>query len=301
MFLDQTTIGILLLVVRVISLAVVAPMLKTLNRGQNHAAATLGFCLLGAAYLVPVVVYQASNTPGYFDGISGYIDNSLITAGAFAIGMVIFMWALKRGDVNLLTPLLALTMVFIYVFDLLRGIVAPSWGSALGIGLVVLGIPLLNVNGKERWREIFHPLRILKQPGAIGAIAYAFALAITRVFDSEVADQAPAMLYALFGNSFVVGYCLIIILVTRKLDSIGKLFREKGVMLVWFSIIGIINYTTLLYLYDHYAPSVIEPVCQLSIVGAVFLGTWLYKEPLHLRWLAAILVAAGASIVFIYR
>ena len=301
MHLDQTTIGIILLIVRVGTLGVIAPMLKALNRGQNHAAATLGFCLLGAIYLLPVVGYQALTSPGYFLGIEHWILNSLLTSLAFAVGMVIFMWALKQGDVNLLTPLLALTMVFLYLFDLVRNVVTLSWGSVAGIGLVLLSIPLLNFDGKQTLIEVINPLKIIKQPGAVGAMAYALALAITRVVDSDVAGQAPPLLYAFVGNAFVVGYCLILLIVTGNLGQIGQLWRERRSILLWFSVIGAINYVVLLYLYDYFAPSVIEPVCQISLVIAVFLGTWLYKEPLHLRWLAAILIAAGASIVFIFR
>lgn len=287
--------------VRVITLAVVAPMLKSLNRGQNHAAATLGFCLLGAIYLLPIVGYQAMTTPGYFVGIEHWIDNSLITAFAFAGGMVLFMWALKRGDVNQLTPLLALTMVFIYLFDLARSVVSLSWGPIAGIGLVLVSIPLLNYDRKTPLLEVIHPLGIAKQPGAVGALAYALALAVTRIVDSDVAGAAPTLLYAFFGNAFVVMFCFAMLLATRNLDKIGQLWRERKSMLLWFSILGIINYVVLLYLYNYFAPSVIEPVCQLSIVIAVFLGTWIYKEPLHLRWLAAILIIAGASIVYIFK
>lgn len=291
----------LILALRVVLLAVSFPLIKAINRNQSSIAATALFVLVGGACILPSAFAQIVYDPRVLDQLPQWIDNSLLSATIFASGMVFFMWSLGRGEISLLAPLTSLTLVFIYVFDLFAGNVGLSWQAPAGIVLAIGGLTLLNLQPGTNWLQTLNPAAVLYQPGALGAIYFALAIAATRVVDSRVAGIAPPLLYAANSNLVVGAICLILLLIRGRGDSLARLWNERRWIAIGAGVVGILSYVVLLVCYDYFAPSVIEPVSQLGIVIATLLGAWVYREPLYWRWLAAILVCGGATLVMLAR
>ena len=63
------------------------------------------------------------------------------------------------------------------------------------------------------------------------------------------------------------------------------------------SLSGAAAYVLLLVAMDYFNPNVIEPVAQVSVLISVWLGAVMFKEKISKRWLAALLVVAGALIL----
>jgi len=293
--------GYLILALRVLLLAASFPLMKALNRNQSSIAATALFVLVGGACILPLASLQIASDLTALARIGEWIDNSLLSATVFASGMIFFMWALGRGEISLLAPLTSLTLVFIYIFDLVAGNVSLSWQAPAGILLVMAGITLLNLTPGTHLAQALNPLGILYQPGALGAVYFALAIATTRVIDSRVASFAPPLLYAANSNLVVGAVCIVLLLVRRRVDCLARLWNERLWIAVGAGVVGILSYVVLLVCYDYFAPSLIEPVSQLGVVAATLLGAWLYREPLYWRWLAAIFVGGGAALVMLAR
>jgi drug/metabolite transporter (DMT)-like permease len=298
---DASYTGYLILALRVLLLAASFPLIKALNRGQSSIAATALFVLVGGALVIPLAAVMISTDPSLLAELPQWIDNSLLSSVIFTSGMILFMWALGRGDVSLLAPLTSLTFIILYVFDLLAGSVGFCWCAPAGIVLVTGGVTLLNLQpGVNIWQAL-SPMTVLRHPGALGAIYYAFAIAGTRMVDSRVADIAPPLLYATSSNFIVGVLCIGLLLVRRRTGRFAQLWRERRWIAIATGCVGIFGYITLLSCFDYFAPSVIEPFSQLAIVITTLAGAWIYKEKLHWRWLAAILVCGGAALVMLAR
>ncbi len=124
---------------------------------------------------------------------------------------------------------------------------------------------------------------------------------MARVVDNEGMQHTTAPVYAAVAHIMVFVLCLAIVLMRRQQSQVVALARLRGGLALLIATIGLMNYLFLLTAYHWFNPSTIEPVSQIGIVGSVLIGAWYYREPLHLRWLAAIFVIAGAALVVIAR
>jgi len=298
---DVSSTGYLILTLRVLLLAASFPLIKALNRNQSSIASTALFVLIGGAFILPLAGVLIAGDPSVLAAVPQWIGSSMLSALIFTSGMILFMWALGRGEVSLLAPLTSLTFIILYVFDLLAGNVGFCWCAPAGIALVTAGVLLLNMQpGVNLWQAL-NPLGVLRQPGALGAIYYAFAIAGTRMVDSRVADVAQPLLYATSSNIVVGLVCIGLLLARRRTARLAQLWRERRWIAIATGLVGVFGYVALLSCFDYFAPSVIEPFSQLAIVITTLAGAWIYREKLHWRWLAAILVCGGAALVMLAR
>ena len=128
-------------------------------------------------------------------------------------------------------------------------------------------------------------------------LVYAFGLALGRMVDKQAADIAPPVLYAFIDNApCVIGGVLILALRNRA-GSLLSLGRERFWIALTGSFAGMYAYVLMLIALDYFHPSTVEPVTQLSVLLAVGLGAWWFREPLRTRWLAALLVVVGAVLL----
>ena len=104
----------------------------------------------------------------------------------------LFFTALRTGDLGLTYPLLTLTPIFVPAVEwvLLREVPAP--GGFLGIGLVVVGVYLLNFGSIRT--GLFAPFAALAKDGAaIRALAVAVIWSVTGTLDRvAVLESSPA-------------------------------------------------------------------------------------------------------------
>jgi transporter family protein len=292
-------VGLLSLAGRVVGLGLERPLVKALGQGRNSYAATTVYFGIGELLLVPFVAWQALSDPTYFHGIDGWILQAAVTAVIYAISFHAYVWAMGVGEVSFLAPLFGTSFVFLYILDISFGDAQFTLLASIGILAVTAGVVFLNIAPGLNLAQVLNPLTALRQPGAWGMLVYAFGLATGRMVDKSAADVAPPLAYALLNNSLSVLGGLAILGFTGKLSAFSSLVRERfGIALVG-AVAGMGAYVLLLVALDYFNPSVVEPVTQLSVLIAVWLGGRMFGERTGLRWVAALLVIAGAALLML--
>jgi len=299
--LSGIALGWLALAGRALTIGASAPLLKKLNEGQSAVVVTALFALFGSLFALLPAGYSLARDPSQLGGITGWAIYPFAGSVAFIVGMVSFNRALRVGDVSLLSPLTALTFVFVYILDLAVGNRAVSATAVTGILVVTAGMALLNFKRGVSLSSSLSPLAVLRQPGAWGAVVFAAGLAVARVVDNAGVEYTNPAVYAAVAHLMVFAICMGIVLLRRQQTQLLQLGLLRGPLAMLYAANGLLGYLLLLSAYRWFNPSTVEPVSQLGIVIAVLAGAWYYREPLHLRWLAALLVVAGASLVVIAR
>jgi drug/metabolite transporter (DMT)-like permease len=299
--LSGIALGWLALAARAITVGAFPPLLKKLNEGQSALVVTALFTLFGSLVSLLPASVSLVRDPGQLAAIGSWVHYPVAGSIAFTIGMVSFNRALRVGDVSLLAPLTALTFVFVYILDLAVGNTTITLTAVAGILVVTIGMALLNLRPGLPLKIALAPFAVMRQPGAWGALTFAAGLSVARVVDNEGMEYTSAPVYAAIAHIMVFILCAALVLFRGKQGEVVALARLRGRLAALIATIGLMNYLFLLSAYHWFNPSTIEPVSQLGIVGSVLIGAWYYREPLHLRWLAALLVVAGAALVVIAR
>lgn len=145
------------------------------------SAAPLVFSLPGFALaLAGVLLWDtASPTPAFWWWLALLIPLN-------AAGYLCHMGAVNLGSLSTTMPYLAFTPVFIiFTGWLILGETVSLWGVA-GIGLVVAGSYVLNIN-TFRWRDVLAPARaIVAEPGSRVMLAGAFFYAWSGVLGKKI-------------------------------------------------------------------------------------------------------------------
>lgn len=292
--------GYLALLSRIFWLGLERPYVKALGRERDSTAATTLYFGLGLLFLAPLVVWQWLSTPGYTAALPLWISAALITSVIYAISFHSYVKAMSVGEVSYLSPLYATAFLWLYALDVLNGNAQLAARPLLGVLLVCAGVVLLNLSGPQGLAALLRaldPRTLLRQPGAWGMLVYAFGLATARLIDKSVADIAPPLLYAFINNTPCVLAGLVILGLRGKLGLMPQLARERPAATWLGSFSGIAAYVSLLFALRYFAPSIVEPVTQLSVFIAVGLGGLWFGEPVRARWLPSILVVLGAALL----
>ncbi len=108
------------------------------------------------------------------------------------VAWYLFFAALRTGDLGLTYPLLALTPIFVPIVEWVLLAEVPSAGGAVGIGLVVAGVYLLNFG--EIRAGVLSPFAALAKDGAaIKALTVSVIWSVTGTLDRvAVLESSPA-------------------------------------------------------------------------------------------------------------
>jgi len=291
------TIGLLALLGRTVGLGLERPLIKMLGRDRNSVAATTVYFGTGEILLLPLIAWQWLSDPTYASGIGQWLPVALLAGVIYTISFQVYVHALSIGEVSLLAPLYSTMFIWLYAMDIIFGDAKFGLLPMLGIAAVTLGVIFLNIEPGRSIPEILNPLNVIRQPGAIPMLIYSFGLALGRMVDKSAAAAAPPVLYAFIANAPCVIFGIIYLAWMGKADKLVSLGRERFWIAVIGSFAGMYAYVLMLVALDYYNPSTVEPVTQLSVLIAVGLGAWWFKEPLRARWLAALLVVIGAVLL----
>src|SRR5690606_4330552 len=197
------------------------------------------------------------------DGLPAAIPWSILSSISFTAGLIAFMWALRRGDINLLVPLTSLSFIFLYLYELAVHATQFSWAALGGILLVMVGLSVLNLSPGVSIAQALNPLLVVQRPGAPGALLYGFCLAACRVFGSTGVQFAEPLPYALVGDAFVTTLAFIVLALRGRLPESAQIIRERPLLGIGASLIGITGYVLLLVCFGYFRPSQIEPTSQI--------------------------------------
>lgn len=285
------------LFLRIIGLGFERPLVKALGQGRSSITATTLYFGIGIGMLLPLVLWQAWHNPLYFADIHSWILPCIASGLIYAVSFHTYVYAMSVGEVSYLTPLYATAFLFLYVLDIIFGDATFGLLPIAGILIVMLGVVVLNLQPGDDWHKSLNPLLVLRQPGAWGMLVYAFGLACARLIDKSVTDIAPPIAYAFLDNMPAVLSGVIILAIKGRLGSIADLHRER----TWIAWVGALSgmgaYVMLLLALRDLRPSVVEPVTQLSVFIAIYMGGLWFGEQTRTRWLPSMLLVIGAALL----
>lgn len=291
------SISIIALLLRIVGLGFERPLVKALGQGRSSIAATTLYFGIGVGMLLPVMLWQAWQDPLYFAHIQSWILPCVASGLIYALSFHTYVYAMSVGEVSYLTPLYSTAFLFLYVLDIVFGDATFGIIPLSGILIVMLGVVILNLQPGEDWHKSLNPMLMLRQPGAWGMLVYAFGLATGRLVDKSVTDIAPPVAYAFIDNLPAVLIGALILLWRGRFGEIASLHRERT-KIAWIGALsGMGAYVMLLVALKDLRPSVVEPVTQLSVFIAVWLGGLWFGEQTRTRWLPSALLVIGAVLL----
>jgi transporter family protein len=296
-------VAYLLLAGRILGLGMERPMVKRLGMGHDPDAATTVFVFLGCVMFALLSAWRYLATPQEFASVREWLPLALIPGSLYAVSFHVYVWALKHGEVSIITPLFSTGFALMYVFDMLGGYAKLAPLPILGVLLVTLGVAFLTPDGIEAkgWLgfvRAHNPLRIVRQPGAIGMLICAAIIAVNRTVERNlVGDHAQPYLYALVSNTPPVLAGLVILAARRNLAELGHIWRSHWKLASLGALLGHGAFIMLLLNLRYLPPSVIEPVSQLCVFIAIALGALWFGEQVRTRWLPSAMVVLGAVLL----
>lgn len=295
--LESFAAGAVALALRIFGLGIERPYVKALGIARDSIAATTVYFGFGILFLLPVAIYQFAADPAIFAGIETWIGAALISGVIYTIAFHAYVYGMSIGEVSFLSPLYASMFIFLYAMDVTIGQAKLAPVPVAGILAVALGIIILNAAPGVKIGELLNPLFVLKRPGAAGMLIYSFGLALGRMVDKSASDVAPPVMYALIDNLPCVIFGVVILAMRGGFMKIPNLAKERPGIAAIGAFAGMYAYVFMLVALRHFNPSVIEPVSQLSVFIAIWLGGRMFGERVKARYLPAALVVAGAAMV----
>lgn len=202
--------------------------------------------------------------------------------------------ALKKGELSLVAPILALSPVFLLITSPIINNQFPNFWGLIGILLSVSGIYSMKIQEKKLgW---FEPLKaIWRSKGIKEALIVAFLYSITANYDSIAVRSSSPFFFILLLNLFI-SLCFLLPAINQKgfWQNLGQNF--KGLSLLSFLMV---SETGLQFTAFQYAivPYVIS-VKRTSALFSVFWGRQFFKEEeFKNRLVGVIIVIAGLVII----
>lgn len=278
------------LAIRVILLGLERPLGKKVVAGYSPFAA--GFAFYGAAMvaLIPTLVIYSHYHP-----LTSwhFLPYAIVSASLFITPFYFYIAALNHGEVSVITPLYSLGTLLVFFLPILLQGEAFTWLKLAGVLLLLAGSLFLmpGVNPLASLRNL------LRDKGARFMLVNTALIAVIRLIDNRAADFDPiyygiscAMLCGIF---FGVG-----VLVTKTWNELFALYKARKAF-VWAN--GIVNghaYVSLLAaLGAGLDMSVAEPVSNMSMLIAVVMGHYMFREKIRARLLASILMIVGVFLL----
>ncbi len=293
-------IGWLALLGRVIGIGFERPLVKALGKERDSIAATVVYFGFGEILLLPLVIREFILNPNVIWDAGTWISAAMLSGLVYTAAFHSYFYGMGKGEVSYLTPLYSSMFVFLYFLDIVFGEARFGLLPMSGIACVALGVIFLNVEPGKKIADILNPLTVLKKPGAVGMLVYSFGLALGRIIDNGAADNAPPIIYAFVNNSLCVILGIVFLMFTKRVKNVIVIVKDRFWIALFGSFAGMYAYVLMLIAIDYFNPSVVEPVTQLSIFIALFLGGLWFNEPTRTRWLPSALVVVGAALLVVH-
>lgn len=221
----------------------------------------------------------------------------LADATLSTIGGILYMRALRYGDLSLTVPLMGFSPLFLVMASPVLLHEFPSKAQLLGILLVCLGAYCLNLNPRER--NYLAPLKslITNQPSRL-MIIVAFLWALTTSFDKIGAKNSSPLFFSasLYFCTALISFPIVVIFSPNWLSKLKANFAKLTLLAslkaldMWFHVMAIASTVA--------ANSV--AVKQSSLLMSVGYGYFLFHgKNIKQRLFGCIIILAGVSLLSI--
>jgi len=229
---------------------------------------------------------------------AAYLPEALGAIGFNLVGMLLFLQAVRLSPLSHTIPFLSFSPVFSVLLSALLLSELPRPLQLAGVGLIVLGAFLLNL---ER-ADLAHPALFLRgltrERGSLLMLATALLWALGAIFDKRALRHAPASVHA-FVVAAGIGLALLLALGSRgELRQLLPLRRRPALLLLALGFAAAAQGLQLLAL-----PLVLVSLFEalkrcIGMALALVNGALFFREPVTGRKLAATaLMGAGVVLV----
>ncbi|MDY6904130.1 MAG: DMT family transporter [Thermodesulfobacteriota bacterium] len=221
----------------------------------------------------------------------------LVTIPFTMIPMLMYMKAIKLSPLSLTVPYLAFTPVFMILTGyLLLGEVIDKWGI-FGIGVVVAGGYVLNIDTKNR--SLLAPFRaVFKETGSWLMLLAALMFSVSAVLGKLAILHSSVMFFQVWFFIVVSLLLLGIMVVTRHINpAILLQSPAKGLVVGILMVIHILCHG---FAISMTKAAYMMSIKRLSILFSIIYGGLVFKEEnLPIRFTGAVMMFAGACILLL--
>jgi uncharacterized membrane protein len=246
-----------------------------------------------ALFLLPVVWIAHPPPLGPQFGLALLCGGSLNV-----LAFTLYIKAIKASDLSLTVPMVTLTPLFLLVTSPLILQESASTADVIGIGLIVCGSYVLNLNARSQ--GYFAPIRALfREPGTRLMFLVAFIWSFTSTFDKIGVQNSSPIFWAFALFTFLAIGMLPIALIKSR----PHLFQIKYNLRI-LSCIGL--FTAISVAFQMMAVNLtlltnVIAIKRCSALMSVYLGHLIFKEKgLQERLLGAAIMVTGVIVMTVW-
>lgn len=262
-----------------------------LKRSRDRTAFVWWMLLFSGVLFVPVVIFGWQPIP--WQSWALLIGSAVFEAGYFYAIAKAYLGA----DLSVVYPLsrgAGPTLLLVWSVVLLRE--SLTWGGALGVLTIVIGLYVVNLPRLGAWRE---PLRALRLASSRWALAAGACISFYTMIDKVGIRYVEPLLY-----TYLALWWSVVMLTPFTLREIGwgGLQKEWRYSQGWTVLAGFTSlsaYALVLFAMARGTPaSYAGAIREFSVVLGAAYGVWVLKENSGpMRLLGACLVAAGIATI----
>jgi drug/metabolite transporter (DMT)-like permease len=219
---------------------------------------------------------------------------------AFAAGTMLLVEATKRCDLSIVAPIVAMTPIFIILWEYLLLGTLPNLQGFWGIVLIVVGAYLLNISKIRGW-DVLAPFKvILKKDGGLIPFAVAFIYSTGATADKVALQYTDPFSFTvwLFVMSFI--FITFIILIFKREALSFDILRKAGPVAASGAVYSI-NIIANIWAFALASASYVIAVKRTSALFGVLFGYLIFKErKIGERVLGAAVMVTGVAMLAVW-
>lgn len=267
-------------------------LMKSVMRDGDAVAVAFLISAIAATLLLPAGLLLTG--PAVSDGFWA----ALLVSGCInAAAAVMTARAVHVSDLSLVSPLQALTPIFMIGTGVIVLREMPPLSGALGIVVIVAGAYVLNV--REPVSSVLAPFRaLLREPGARLFLGVAAIFAVSGVYDKVGVTASAPLLWAGALNAFVGTALGGALLVRREGGRAAAVLRRAPARVLLAGLVVAIALGAQMSALPLTLAAYVIAVKRTSVLFSVLAGAWLFRErSLMPRLTGAAIMLAGFLLV----
>jgi len=259
----------------------------------NEYISAFSLKLFAMVFLLPVLYFISIPAINPLYWIALVADATIMTAA-----LVLYMKALKHGDLSISIPMIAFTPLFLLITSPLIVGEFPHLIGLAGILLIVIGSYLLNIDKKKK--GYLAPIKaIFTNRGTRYMLGVAFLYSFTAVIDKVGLQNSSPLFWAVTGNAATLIGLFVVVMITSKRQM--PIIQQK-----WKALLPAGFFMAVLTLFHMIAVSMTLvayaiAIKRTSILFTVLWGALLFKEKnFKERLIGAAIMLAGVLLITLF-
>lgn len=247
-----------------------------------------------AVFLGPLAFFNVpSEIPLLYWGIV------LIRTVLEIIALVCYLKAMKMTDVSFSVPLTTFSPAFVLLLSMPINHEVPSWLGFVGVGLIMLGAIVLEVEPAAEKKERTRFGRLIRHPAFLLMLVTTLLWAVCTSLHKVAIGMTNASFYT--GSATIIFAMLIapiaLIFEGKELKAVVRSKRMLAAVLA--GAVNTVAFATMIFAQSMTLNATVVAVKHLSPIFAAVFAFWILKEPIKRRIIPTLLMVAG-TILFVF-